>query len=287
MPTDVPLSARSLGPSPGLMSRASTAEFMLALKVAEAQRVAGARAAGTAAAAAPWAGPSPPPADCAAGRASCARDRVAVTTEEAPTLSSGGCTAPGLGDWTGEVVHRTEVDGRGRPGTAEGGPAGRNNADAVCLTQRVALSGLAFEEDAAGEMGAVLAKGGSGSFPPEPRSGGFVRKPSGALYTGDKPLSPAASPTADPAVLARSGFHRSATGRPFASVSNLPPTPPSSKPKPFEGPMPAKIAEQAPFFGRKKPGEEGAAAAFGTALPSPLSFALRLRFCLVPRVADS
>ncbi len=43
MPTDMPLSARSLGPSPGLLSRASTMEFMAALKAAEAQRSAAGR----------------------------------------------------------------------------------------------------------------------------------------------------------------------------------------------------------------------------------------------------
>ena len=203
-----------------------------------------------------WAGPSTPDADCAAGRASAKRDRVAVVTEEAHTLASGGCTAPGLGDWTGEVVRRAEVDGRGRPGTAEGAPAGRNNDDAVCLTQSVALSGLTFDDAGSGEMADVLAKGGSGSFPPEPRSAGFVRKDGGVLYSGDKPMSPAASPAADPVMLARSGFHRGDAGRPFAAVSNLAPAPPTVKPKPFEGPLPTKVVEAKPFFGRKKAGEE-------------------------------
>ncbi len=203
-----------------------------------------------------WAGPSTPDAECAAGRASAKRDRVAVVTEEAHTLASGGCTAPGLGNWTGEVVRRSEVDVRGRPGTAEGAPAGRNNDNAICLTQSVALSGLTFDDAGGGEMADVLAKGGSGSFPPEPRSAGFVRKDGGVPYSGEKPMSPAASPAADPVMLARSGFHRSDAGRPFAAVSNLAPAPATVKPKPFEGPLPKKVVEAKPFFGRKKAGEE-------------------------------
>ena len=80
MPTDVPLSARSLGPSAGLLSaQASTAEFLHALKRAEEQRER--ELAGQALE--PWAGPTPPPSDCPAGRASAQRDRVSVVTEEA------------------------------------------------------------------------------------------------------------------------------------------------------------------------------------------------------------
>lgn len=258
MPTDVPLSVRSLGPSAGLISRASTAQFLGALQAVPEQQSVGV---------VQWASPSTPAGDCAAGRASAHRDRVAVATEESDTLASGGCTAPGLGNWTGEVVRRSDIDGRGRPGTAEGKPAGCNNDGAICLTQRVARSGLKFDDAGRGEMGDVLTKGGSGSFPPEPRSAGFVRKDGGVPYAGHKPMSPAASPAADPAMLAHSGFQRGNAGRPFAAVSNLPPSLPNVRPKPFEGPLPAKVAQARPFFGRKKTGEESSESPFGT--PSP------------------
>ena len=74
MPTDVPLSARSLGPAPGLLGAASTQQFLQSLADADAQR-----------SALPthyeWQGPQEHDGGSPAGRPSTARDRVLVVTE--------------------------------------------------------------------------------------------------------------------------------------------------------------------------------------------------------------
>jgi len=249
--TKVPLSARSLGP-PGMASAATTQQFVSAVN--DAQRT------GFMPAAAPWAGPSSPRPDTAAGRESSRRDRTGVATSEAKTLADGDCTvhaAPGTGAWTGDVVRRVPVDGSGRPGTAEGKPAGRNHDDAVCLTQDVGRKNLPghFSDAAGGEMDQVLSAPADAGKVPAPRSAGYVRSAGGARYPATDvvpdEIFAEVSAADDGAKASDRGYSRRDDGKPFSTAQNFAPLRPDVLPK---GPpaVPARLANSKPYHGFQK-----------------------------------